>query len=121
PASADTAIESYAQATRDKGVAILKDTSLKDRAKYDALRAFLDSTFDFKRVALFTLGTAAKSASRADLDSYTQAFKNFTMTSYLSRVGASDGQSLKVASAAARAPGDYVITVTVADRKPPKA
>jgi phospholipid transport system substrate-binding protein len=120
PASADTTIETYAQTTIDKGVAILKDASLKDKAKDDALRAFLDSTLDFKRIALFTLGTAAKNASQTDLDSYTQAFKNFTLTNYLARVGAYGGQTLKVASAVARAPGDYIVTVNVLDPKAPK-
>jgi phospholipid transport system substrate-binding protein len=121
PAFADTSVETYAQATIDKGVAILKDASLKDKARDDALRAFLDSALDLKRIALFTLGAAAKSASPTDLESYTQAFKTFALTGYLSRVGAYGGQSLKVASAVARAPGDYIVTVNVVDPAAPKS
>jgi ABC-type transporter MlaC component len=121
PALADATIETYAQATIDKGVAILKDATLKDKAKDDALRAFLDTTLDLKRIALFTLGAAAQSASAADLASYSDAFKKFTLANYVSRVGAYGGQSLKVASAVARAPGDYIVTVTVVDPTAPKS
>jgi len=115
PALAETPVEAYADQVIGKGLGILKDASLKGSARDGAIRDFLKASLDIRRIALFTLGDAARTASPADVAAYTDAFENFTLTSYVSRVGAYGGQGLKVAVAVERAPGDYIVTVNVVD------
>jgi len=119
PASAESPVEDYAQKTIDQGVGLLKDKSLNEADRRAELRNFLDSTLDLKRIALFTLAQRAASVSPADLDAYEKAFEDFTLTSYVSRVGAYDGEVLKVAGAAERAPGDFIVDVNVTDPAEP--
>jgi ABC-type transporter MlaC component len=114
PAAAQTPVETYAQQTIDKGVALLKG-GVTGKAQQDALRDFLKSTLDIRRIALFTLGAAARTAPPADVENYVKAFQDFTLANYVSRIGAYGGQSLKVASTVERAPGDFVVTVEVID------
>ncbi len=115
PVLAASPIETYADHTIEKGVALLKDTSLTGKARDAAIRDFLKASLDIRRIALFTLGDAAKNASPADIAAYTKAFQDFTLANYVSRVGAYGGQSLRVSGAIERAPGDFIITVTVVD------
>lgn len=119
PALAGSPVEDYAQKTIDQGISLLKDKALSDAQRSIELRNFLDSTLDMKRIALFTLGDHAKTASPAALDAYEKAFENFTLTSYVSRVGAYGGQTLKVMSATERAPDDFIVDVSVADPSDP--
>ena len=115
PALAQSPVEAYADQTIEKGVSLLKNPSLAGKARDAALRDFLKASLDIKRIALFTLGDVAKSASPADVAAYAKAFEDFTLANYVSRVGAYGGQNLKVSSATERAPGDFIITVSVVD------
>jgi ABC-type transporter MlaC component len=105
PARADTAVDTYAQTTIDKGVALLKDPGLTGQARHDALMNFLKSTLDIKRIALFTLGADAASAPPAAVADYEKAFEDFVLAKYLSYVGAYSGQSLKITSLYSRCHG----------------
>jgi ABC-type transporter MlaC component len=115
PARAETAVDSYAQTTIDKGVALLKDPTLTGQARHDALMNFLRDTLDIKRIALFTLGPDSVSAPPAAVSDYEKAFEDFVLAKYLSYIGAYGGQSLKITSAVERAPGDYILGVMVVD------
>ena len=117
PAFAETPVETYAGQTINKGIAILKDGTLSDKARQDAIRAYLQSALDIRRIALFALGPTARTAAPPDLAAYVQAFENFTLANYSSRVGAYGGQTLKVTSAAERSPGDFIVTVAIIDPK----
>lgn len=119
PALADSPVEDYAQKTIDQGVGLLKDKSLSDAERRAEVRNFMDSTLDLKRIAHFTLGERAATVSPADLDAYEKAFEDFTLTSYVSRVGAYTGETLKVTGATERAPGDFIVNVSVTDPADP--
>jgi|SRR5579871_3513520 len=119
PAFAQSPVEAYAQKALDQGVSLLGDKALSDTERRIEIRNFLDSTLDLKRIALFTLGDRAKSATPAELDAYVKAFSDFTLTSYAGRVGGYDGQQLSVFGAEERAPGDFIVSVHVSDPADP--
>jgi ABC-type transporter MlaC component len=119
PALAASPVETYAQSTIDQGVLLLQDKSMNAEARSAELRNFLGSTLDLKRIALFTLGDAGKSAAQASLDAYEKAFEDFTLTTYVGRVGGYGGQTLKVSQVTERAPGDFIVEVSVWDPSDP--
>jgi len=119
PAMAQSPVEDYAQKTIEQGIGVLKDKALSNAERRAELRNFLGSTLDLRRIAIFTLGDRAKDATQAQIDAYVKAFTDFTLTSYVSRVGGYDGQSLSVFEARERAPGDFIVSVHVNDPTDP--
>jgi ABC-type transporter MlaC component len=115
PALAGSPVEEFANQTIDKGLTLLNNKALTGPARDAAIRDFLKSTLDIKRIALFTLGSTAQSTSPDEIAAYQQSFEAFTLASYVSRVGTYGGQSLKVIDVAAHGPGDFIVTVQVVD------
>ncbi len=119
PAFAASAVESYVSQTVDQGLALLNNKSLSPSEKDAELRNYLKTTLDIDRIALFTLGPAAKTASPADVAAYESAFETFTLANYVDRVGAYGGQSLKITGVEEHAPGDFIVSVEVVDPAAP--
>lgn len=117
---ADTApVEAYVAQTLDQGLALLNNKTLSGPEKDVELRNYLKTTLDIDRIALFTLGAAAKTASPDDLAAYESAFTTFTLANYVSRVGAYGGQGLKVTGVEDHGPGDFIVSVEVIDPAAP--
>lgn len=112
---AATPAESFVQANIDKGLSILSNKKLSDSDRRAQFRDFLIGLTDIKRTALFTLGAARRTASPADVDGFVDAFRNYAIAVYQTRLSAYSGQSLKVTGSTERAPGDYVVTTLLVD------
>ena len=123
PALADTdttaPVKAYAQQAMDKGVQILTDKSLSPPARQAAIGDYLLSLMDLKRIALWALGPAAKTASPEDVDAFVDAFQKFTLANYESQLGAYSGQKITIADAVQHGPDDYVVTADVSDPQDP--
>jgi ABC-type transporter MlaC component len=123
PALADPAggapVEAYVAQTIDQGLALLNNKTLSAPEKDVELRNYLKTTLDIDRIALFTLGAAAKTAAPADLAAYEDAFTTFTLANYVSRVGAYGGQALKITGVEDHGPGDFIVSVEVIDPAAP--
>src|SRR5690242_14310567 len=81
-AQAASPAESYIQDNVQKGLAILNDKSVSEEARRTQFQSFLESLTDIHRIALFTLGTAAGTASPADLEAFTEAFRSYAAAVY---------------------------------------
>jgi phospholipid transport system substrate-binding protein len=112
-AQAATPAESFIQDNAQKGLTILKDTSLSRDAKQTQFQAFLESLIDIHRIALFTLGPAAKSAPPADVDAFAEAFRGYAAAVYQEQLAHYSGQTLKVTGSVERAPGDFIVRTAV--------
>jgi phospholipid transport system substrate-binding protein len=110
---AATPAESYIQDNAQKGLTILKDASLSRDAKQTQFQAFLESLIDIHRVALFTLGAAAKSAPPEDVAAFTEAFRGYAAAVYQEQLAHYSGQTLKVTGSTERAPGDFIVRTVV--------
>jgi len=112
-AQAATPAESFIQDNAQKGLTILKDTSLSRDAKQTQFQSFLESLIDIHRIALFTLGPAAKSAPPADVAAFTEAFRGYAAAVYQEQFAHYSGEALRVTGSVERAPGDFIVRTQV--------
>ncbi|MES2254005.1 MAG: ABC transporter substrate-binding protein [Pseudomonadota bacterium] len=115
PASAATPAEAFIADNIQKGLTILNDRQLSETAKADQFQQLLLSLTDTKRIATFTLGQYARTASQADLDEFAAVFQNYSIAVYRSYLGVYAGQSLKVTGSSQRAPDDFIVTTVMVD------
>src|SRR5262245_66139205 len=69
--------EAFVQASIDRGYRILNNKELSANDRQMQFRQFLSSITETKRVALFTLGTYARSAAQSDIDRFLAAYDEF--------------------------------------------
>ncbi|MDE3114632.1 MAG: ABC transporter substrate-binding protein [Pseudomonadota bacterium] len=117
PAQADSTakVEAFVQSNVQKGLTILNNHQISDTARKNQFRDFLIGLSDLHRTATFTLGAARRTASPAEIDAFVEAFRDYAVAVYESRLSAYSGQTLKVTGATERAPGDFIVTSILSD------
>lgn len=116
PASAQiAAAENYVTGNVQKGLTILNAHNLPDAQRRAEFRDFLTSLTDIHRIALFTLGPARRTATPQQIDAFVDAFRNYAVAVYESRLTAYAGQYLKVVSGSVHGPGDYIVRTILVD------
>ena len=116
PASAQVAAaESYVGANVQKGLTILNNHSIPDAERRAEFRDFLTSLTDLPRIAMFTLGSARRTATPSQVDAFVDAFRNYAVAVYESRLKAYAGQYLKVVGGSEHGPGDYIVRTVLVD------
>ena len=113
PARANPATESFIQKNFDQGYAILNNTSLSDAQRREQFRSLLLGLAATRRIALFTLGQYAMGAPPADVDSFVQAFTNYSFAVYEKGLNRYQGQALKVTSSSDRAADDSMVQAEI--------
>jgi len=111
-AAAASPAETFVQQNIDKGYAIL-NASLSDDQRRAQFRTFMLGLTDTRRIGMFTLGQYATGASKADLDKFTDAFIDYAVAVYESRLSKYKGQTLKVTGSSERAADDIVVNADV--------
>jgi phospholipid transport system substrate-binding protein len=111
-AAAASPAETFVQQNIDKGYAIL-NASLSDEQRRAQFRTFMLGLTDTRRIGMFTLGQYANGASKADLDKFTDAFIDYAVAVYESRLSKYKGQTLKVTGSSERATDDVVVNADV--------
>ena len=121
PAQAQPAsqVENFVAQNIQKGLNILNNQSQPDAQRRQQFRNFLLSLTDVQRIGNFTLGNARRTATPAQQQAFDNAFKDYAVAIYESRLSKYSGQSLKVTGATERAPGDYVVNTTLVDPTDP--
>jgi phospholipid transport system substrate-binding protein len=114
-AAAANPAEAYVQQNIDRGYTILNNASLGDTQRRTQFRDFMLSLTDTKRIGMFTLGQYANSASKNDVDAFTNAFADYAVAVYESRLSKYKGQTLKVTGSTSRATDDTVVNADVVD------
>src|SRR5580693_3972856 len=84
PAMAVPAAESFVSGNIQAGLAILGDKQLTEPQRRAHFQDFLLGITDMKRIARFTLGTYAATASPAQQDAFAAAFQNYAVAVYQS-------------------------------------
>jgi phospholipid transport system substrate-binding protein len=115
PAFADTPAEDFVRINVEKGLAILNNHTIPDAQRRTEFRTFLTGLTDIRRIALFTLGAARRTATPAQIDQFVDAFRNYAVAVYESRLKAYAGQSLKPTGATEHAANDFVVTTVLVD------
>jgi phospholipid transport system substrate-binding protein len=115
PARAASPAETFIDQNVQKGLSILADKSLSDQARRDKFRTFLLGLTDLKRIALFTLGPAKRTASEAEKAAFVDAFRDFAVSIYETRLTSYSGQTLKVTGSQSTSRGDTIVNTTLVD------
>jgi phospholipid transport system substrate-binding protein len=97
------------------GLTILGDTGLSQDARATKFGDFLLGATDLKRIAVFTLGDAAKTATPAQVSAFNAAFTTYAVAVYRSYFQNYNGQSLTVTGSHANAPGDTTVHTRLVD------
>lgn len=119
--AASSPAERFVQQGADNGVAILKDKSLSNADRKARVDEFLKALLDLHRMAMFTLGQAAASASPDDVNAFVDAYTQFAVANYDSELGAYGGQSIQVTNSVQRAENDFIVTASISDPATPSA
>ena len=120
-APAASPAEAFVQENVEKGYAILNSTTLSDEQRRAQFRGFILSLTDSRRIGMFTLGQYANSASKEDIESFINAFSEYAVAIYESRLSKYKGQTLKVTGSAQRAADDVVVNTDVVNPATPNA
>jgi phospholipid transport system substrate-binding protein len=107
--------EAFVQNNVQRGLTILSNHRLPDAERREQFRQFLTGLTDIKRIAMFTLGNARRTTSPADTETFINAFRDYAVAVYESRLNQYAGQSLKVTGSTERAPGDFIVTTVLVD------
>ncbi len=107
--------ESYVSANVQRGLSILNNHSLPDTERRAQFRDFLTNLTDIRRIAVFTLGAARRTASPAETNAFVDAFRNYAVSVYESRLKGFAGQYLKVVGGREHGPGDYIVQTILVD------
>jgi phospholipid transport system substrate-binding protein len=113
--------ETFVQANIEKGYAILNSTTLGEDQRHAQFRDFMLSLTDARRIGMFTLGQYANSASKEDLEAFIDAFSDYAVAVYESRLSKYKGQTLKVTGSVQRAADDVVVNTDVVNPGMPNA
>ena len=107
--------ENYVSTNVQKGLTILNDHNVSDMQRRLQFRDFLTSLTDIRRIAIFTLGPARRTATPQQLDAFVNAFRNYAVAVYESRLRAYAGQSLRLIGGSEHGPGDYIVRTQLVD------
>jgi phospholipid transport system substrate-binding protein len=110
-----SAAESFVDENIHKGLDILKDKQLSTVQRRDQFEALLLSLVAVRRIALFTLGQYAHSASPEDIEAFVAAFKNYAAAEYQSYFSKYTNQALKVIGSTEVKPGDVIVRTQLID------
>jgi phospholipid transport system substrate-binding protein len=113
PARAAQTAEQFVTASVEKGSIILNDRTLKAEERQEHFRRFLLSITDPRRVAIFTLGPYARSASTAQLDAYVESFTDYLVAVYQKGLDAYRGQTIRVTDSILRSDNDAVVNAEI--------
>jgi phospholipid transport system substrate-binding protein len=122
PASAQSssAAEAFVQTNVQRGLAILNNHSLSPTQRRTQFRAFLTGLTDLRRIALYTLGPARRTATPAQEEAFVNAFRDYAFAVYEQEFQKYSGQTLRVTGSIERRPGDYLVTTELVDPNAPR-
>jgi phospholipid transport system substrate-binding protein len=112
--AAATPAETFVQQSVSKAFGILQDCSLTKQERDSQFRAFMRSTIDFKRIAVFALGSYAHNASDKQIDDFVNVFSDYLMSMFhLGQDQNPGGQTIAVTGSTTRAADDVIVTASV--------
>jgi len=119
-AQASPAAEQFVESNVQKGLDILNNASLTKEQRQVQFRGFLLTLTDLRRIALYTLGPARRTATATDQNAFVDAFREYAFAVYGAEFQKYSGQTLKVTGSIERAPGDELVRTVLVDPHAPK-
>jgi len=122
PAAAQTspAAETFISSNIARGLAILNNHALSAQQRSEQFRTFLLGLTDLRRIALYTLAPARRTAAPADQEAFVTAFRDYAFAVYEQEFQKYSGQTLKVTGSIQKSSGDYLVTTQLIDPTAPR-
>jgi len=116
PARAQTAeAEHFVAQGIEEAFFILRNTDLSTDGRAAQLERHLLRLTDMRRVALFTLGPAAQTATPAQRDAFVAAFRDYALATWRAQFMTFLGGSMTVTGARANAADDILVHASLTD------
>ncbi len=114
-AQTEKTAESFIAENITKSLAILNNAALTAPQKSQQFESLLLGITDTKRIALFTLGSYAQSATPDEREAFAAAFQDYSVAVYRSYFNLFNGQTLTVTGSTLRGPDDVIVTSRMSD------
>jgi len=112
-AKASPEAEAFVQQNVEVGYGILNNEALPQAERRAQFRDFMISLTDSNRIGTFTLGQYARSGTPEQVRDFLDAFTDYAVAVYESRLGEYRGQTLQVTGSVDRAADDSVVEAIV--------
>lgn len=114
PNTAAVAAENYVRAELERGLSIVNDRSAPEGVRLANLRSYLGSLMDIRRMALFSLGVARRSATPQQIEQFVNVFQEYTiayceslLTTYYS------GQAVRITGSSQEGSNNYQVQLVL--------
>ena len=111
-AARDASAETFVQREAQRALQILQGGE-PTPAKKAEFRSFVDQVADVPRITGFVLGKYRRTATPAQYQDFSQAFRQYANSVYESRLGQYSGQGLKVTGSIVKSPGDVIVSSVI--------
>lgn len=98
----DSDAMAYVQQMSDQGFEILNREDLDMGQRAAAFRGLVKTSFDFERIGMFALSKHRRQASEDEVATFLQAFEDYAINIYQSRLGEYSGERLEVTGSTIR-------------------
>ena len=116
-ATTAAAAENYVHAQMETGLSILNNRSISAAKRQADLRAFLESFMDIRRIALFSLGMARRSATPQQTEQFVDAFRAYVVADLESLLRSYyAGQAAHVIGCSQDGPNSYRVEIALDNR-----
>jgi phospholipid transport system substrate-binding protein len=120
PAQAQTnssqwAAENFVRSDVQRGMGILNNRNLSDADRRAQLRDYLTSLVDIRHIAIFTLGPMRQYARPAQIDEFVNAFRDYAIAAYESKLTNYSGQYLRFTGSIQTAPDNYIVRTVLVE------
>ena len=109
----DPTAEAFVQTQATHAIGILNDHSLSPPARKQAFYGFVNQFIDVPRITNFVLGRYRRQVTPAQYQEFSEIFGHYADSTYESRLGDYQGESLKVVGSLEHAPGDVVVSSVI--------
>ena len=109
PAVADEGAEAFVSTHANEALSILSDASMPLAEKKEHFRALVDEIADVPRVTRFVLGRYARDADPAEMEEFSEVFRDYAIGVYENRLGDYAGETLHVTGSTDRNERDVIV------------
>ena len=113
PAHANDVAEAFVASRANEALSVLND-DLPLAEKKERFRSLVEDVADVPRITRFVLGRYARGVSDADMDAFSDVFRQYAVGVYEARLGDYAGETLEVTGSTDRRPGDVIVHTEIA-------
>jgi phospholipid transport system substrate-binding protein len=111
--ASDKELGDYVNGLLQNFFTIAKDANLNEDKKVEMVRSLLSQNLDFDWMAKFTLGRYRKGLSASEIDSFSEVYKKYLLTTYGNAVRQYKGQDVRIKAVQAINDAEFVVKTLI--------